>query len=137
MKRTRTLMIGVALTLALAVCSSTAMAKDVDLPKISPGDLKAACDRQGGKFNDFGEMYGCTKACAGGKCGIICEREGDCFGVTPGNRAQVPAGDRGIADVLNATLDAPQDQGNKGFSWGLLGLLGFSGLVGLVRLKTK
>ena len=125
-----------ALALLLGLVS-TAMAEDVDLGKISTADIKSMCDSQGGKFADYGQIYGCTKACPGGKCGVICDKDDGCIGVTPQNRQQGAAGERGVADVLNAKSNATPDQGNKGFSWGLLGLLGFAGLVGLVRHKTR
>lgn len=121
------------MVLMLVLVSSTAMAKDVDLGKHGADEIKSICDRVGGKFLSDGQTYGCSKACTGGTCAVICDKDDGCFGTTPGDRQQGPSGERGVVDALNSSINTTQEQDDKHFQWGLLGLVGFVGLFGLIR----
>jgi len=82
MTLTKTLIIGSALALLLGLLSSTAMAKDVDLGKHTEDEIKGICKGAGGKFVTDGQTYGCSKACKGGTCAVICDKDDGCFGTT-------------------------------------------------------
>jgi hypothetical protein len=136
MTLTKTLIIGSALALLLGLLSSTAMAKDVDLGKHTEDEIKGICKGAGGKFVTDGQTYGCSKACKGGTCAVICDKDDGCFGTTP-DRQQGPSGERGVVDALNATVNSTPEHDNRNFSWGLLGLAGIAGLVGLMRRQNR
>lgn len=133
MTHIKTLIMGSAVVLLLGLVSSTAMAEDVDLGKHGESEIKSICDRQGGNFQSDAQIYGCSKACKGGTCAVICTKDDQkCFGTTPANRPPGTTGERGVLDALNATTNTTQEHDNKNSQWGLLGLLGFAGLLGLI-----
>lgn len=133
MRRTRTLITGSALAVVLALVSSTAMAEDRDLGKHSEDAIKSACNNAGAPFLSDGQTYGCKKACPGGTCAVICDKDDGCIGVTPAKRRQGASGERGVLDALNGRMNTTEEQDNKGFAWGLVGLLGLGGLLALMR----
>ncbi len=137
MTHTKTLIMGSALVLVLGLVSTTAMAEDVDLGKHTEGEIKGICNSVGGKFVSDGQTYGCSKACNGGTCAVICDKDDGCFGTTPAKRGPGSNGERGVLDALNSSVNTTQEHGDKNFQWGLLGLFGVAGLLGLIRRRDR
>ena len=55
---------------ALAL-NGAALARDLTLPKMTPDELKSACEQAGGKFSQDPRSYGCGTDCVG-KPGTAC-----------------------------------------------------------------
>lgn len=86
------------LTGALAL-NGAALARDLTLPKNSAEQLKAACDKAGGKFSQDAKGYGCGTNCqgaAGTDCIVHCEADQKCTAQVIGARHP-----RGVAEALS------------------------------------
>jgi hypothetical protein len=89
------LALGLALSLTLAAPAS---ARDLTLPKTTADQLKAACDKAGGKFSQGESLYGCGTDCAGKPgtdCTVNCSADKKCNAQVIGGRRP-----RSIADAL-------------------------------------
>jgi hypothetical protein len=85
-----------ALSLALAL---PAAARDLTFPKTTADQLKAACDRAGGKFSQGERNYGCGTDCRGKPgtdCIVTCTATSKCTAQVVGARRP-----RSIADALS------------------------------------
>lgn len=86
-----------ALCLALSL-AAPASARDLTLPKTTADQLKAACDKAGGKFSQGDNIYGCGTDCAGKPgtdCTVNCSADKKCSAQVIGGRRP-----RSIADAL-------------------------------------
>lgn len=93
------------LTSALALCLALSLAlprpasaRDLTFPKTSAGQLKAACDRAGGKFSQGDRNYGCGTDCQGKPgtdCMVTCTVTQKCTAQVIGARRP-----RSVADAL-------------------------------------
>ena len=57
--------------LAALAAAAPALARDMMLPQTTADELKAACDKAGGKFSQGAAIYGCGTDC-NGKPGTDC-----------------------------------------------------------------
>ena len=76
------------LTGALAL-NGAALATDVTLPKTGADDLKATCEKAGGKFSQDPHGYGCGTDCKGGPgtdCTVFCPTDRKCTAQVIGGR---------------------------------------------------
>lgn len=81
--------------LALALPAS---ARDMTLPKTTADQLKAACDKAGGKFSQSATIYGCGTDCQGKPgtdCTVNCSADKRCTAQVVGGRRP-----RSIAEAL-------------------------------------
>jgi hypothetical protein len=86
-----------ALVLFLAP-GTPSLASDVTLPKMTPEQLKAACDKAGGKFSPGTPIYGCGTDCQGKPgtdCIVSCSAGQKCTAQVVGGRRA-----RSVADAL-------------------------------------
>ncbi len=89
-------------TFALAMTAAPAVhAKQVDLGKHSPAEIKSAC--AGGSYIRGGGAWSCFKKCDGGTCSVSCDKDG-CSGTTPDRAAPVVTGRRGLTDTLSGKI---------------------------------
>ena len=75
--------------LILAALAAPAAARDMTLPKTTADQLKAACDRAGGKFSQGAAIYGCGTDCAGKPgtdCTVNCQAGKRCTAQVVGGR---------------------------------------------------
>ena len=139
MSRTKSILIASAFAMALTMPAAPAAADVRQLSFYTKGELDQKCADNGGTPVGGAAVYGCTKACGTGKCGVMCEAETKtCLGSTPRVGRPVVTGDRGLVGTLNATLREEDDgddhgRGKDGVPWGLLGLAGLLGLLGMKR----
>jgi len=73
---------------AFAVCGS-ALANEVSLHKHTADELKAVCDKVGGKFSQGTDSYGCGTDCKGGPgtdCTVGCKTDQPCYAQVTGAR---------------------------------------------------
>lgn len=84
--------------LAALACAAPALARDMTLPKTTPEQLKAACDKAGGKFSQGDNIYGCGTDCAGKPgtdCTVDCTEGQKCTTQVIGGRRP-----RSVAEAL-------------------------------------
>jgi hypothetical protein len=94
----RTVIAALALVSALAL-AGPCLANEFVLHKSSLQELKAVCDKAGGKFSQDANGYGCGSDCRGGPgtdCTVFCKTDEKCY-------AQV-IGARRPSNALNALL---------------------------------
>jgi hypothetical protein len=85
------------LTGALAI-GGPSLARDITFPKMTAEQLKAACDRAGGKFSPGDKIYGCGTDCQGKPgtdCTVGCSDGQKCTAQVVGGRRP-----RSVADAL-------------------------------------
>ena len=93
--RTTTALFIISATLAL---SAPSFGRDITLPKTSADQLKAACEKAGGKFSQDAKIYGCGTDCQGKPgtdCTVNCTPDGKCTAQVIGARHP-----HSIADTL-------------------------------------
>lgn len=76
------------LTGALAL-NGAALARDLTLPKTSPDELKATCEKAGGKFSQDSRGIGCGTDCLGKPgtaCTVFCPTDQKCTAQVIGGR---------------------------------------------------
>lgn len=69
--------------------SGPALASDVNLPKQTPEQMKAVCDKVGGKFSQDTSGYECGTDChgkPGTDCTVFCKPEQKCVAQVVGSR---------------------------------------------------
>jgi hypothetical protein len=84
--------------LILLALAAPAAASDLTLPKTTADQLKAACDKAGGKFSQGDNIYGCGTDCAGKPgtdCTVNCQAGKRCTAQVVGGRRP-----RSVADAL-------------------------------------
>jgi hypothetical protein len=87
--------------MAMLGAASPSWARDINLPKQTVDQIKATCEKAGGKFSQDSNGYGCGTDCHGAPgtdCVVFCKADKRCV-------AQV-IGSRRPHDVLSA-LQAP------------------------------
>ena len=87
----------IALSLAVA---APARGRDLHMPKMSAAELKATCDKVGGKFSQDAQHYGCGTDCQGGAgtdCIVACSTDETCIAQDVGGRRP-----HTVADALTA-----------------------------------
>lgn len=75
--------------LGVVALSGPAAAADITLRNHTVDEIKAACDKAGGKFSQDAHGYGCGTDCAGKPgtaCTVFCEPEKKCFAQVLGGR---------------------------------------------------
>jgi len=73
---------------AFAVCGS-ALASEVSLRRHSAEEIKAVCDKAGGKFSQDANGFGCGTNCNGGPgtdCTVGCKNDQPCYAQVIGSR---------------------------------------------------
>jgi hypothetical protein len=73
---------------AFAVCGS-ALANEVSMHKHTAEEIKAVCDKVGGKFSQDAGGYGCGTTCNGGPgtdCIVNCKTDQPCYAQVIGSR---------------------------------------------------
>ena len=71
-----------------AVCGS-ALTNEVSMHKHTAEEVKAVCDKVGGKFSQDAGVYGCGTNCNGGPgtdCIVSCKTDQPCFAQVIGSR---------------------------------------------------
>jgi hypothetical protein len=84
--------------LILAALAGPAAARDMTLPKTTADQLKAACDKAGGKFSAGATIYGCGTDCEGHPgtaCTVDCAADKRCNTQVIGGRRP-----RSVAEAL-------------------------------------
>jgi len=86
------------LSTALALTAAPSLARDITLPKTTTEQLKAACDKAGGRFSQDAKIYGCGTDCQGKPgtdCTVTCSTDQKCTAQVVGARHP-----RSVADTL-------------------------------------
>jgi hypothetical protein len=69
--------------------SAPSFARDITLHKISGEEMKAACEKAGGRFSQDPSGYGCATNCKGGAgsdCIVTCKADKGCTAQVIGGR---------------------------------------------------
>jgi hypothetical protein len=100
------------MTLACLISIGLGNAAKVDLGKISPGKLKASCEKSGGSYDTTRSWYTCISNAGGA---VICKKKTQaCIGMPAG--AAAPPPDMGAILKPKRKMPPVMDGGGGGFS---------------------